>query len=145
LRRIVPKITGRPMAQPSVWVRLLYSFGVTSKDDVAFMMGNINIVGEHLANQIFHKINRVAKDPQDQQLLALIVHDESRHCAAGQRFFGEVWDSFAKNRHRIMAKNLATAVILAIAAHDLVGPMRAMNISLEEIFEAMYDHYHEVT
>jgi hypothetical protein len=109
------------------------------------MMGNINIIGEHLANQIFHKTNRVAKDPNLRQLLALIGRDESRHIAAGQRFFCEVFDQFAKNRHRIMAKNLATTIILAIAAHDLVGPMRAMKIDLEEIMEAMYQHYHEVT
>jgi len=145
LRRMIPKITGRPMDPPSVWVRLLYSFGVVNRDDVAFMMGNINIIGEHLANQIFHKINHVAKDPNVRQLLALIGRDESRHIAAGQRFFCEVFDQFAKNRHRIMAKNLATTIILAIAAHDLVGPMRAMKIDLEEIMEAMYQHYHEVT
>jgi rubrerythrin len=145
LRRMIPKITGRPMDPPSMWVRLLYSFGVVNRDDVAFMMGNINIIGEHLANQIFHKINHVAKDPMLRQLLALIGRDESRHIAAGQRFFCEVFDEFARNRKRIMAKNLATTIILAIAAHDLVGPMRAMKIDLEEIMEAMYDHYHEVT
>jgi hypothetical protein len=145
LRRMIPKITGRPMDPPSMWVRLLYSFGVVNRDDVAFMMGNINIIGEHLANQIFHKINHVATDPMLRQLLALIGRDESRHIAAGQRFFSEVFDEFARNRHRIMAKNLATTIILAIAAHDLVGPMRAMKIDLEEIMEAMYDHYHEVT
>ena len=145
LRRLIPKITGRPMDPPSVWVRMLYSFGVVNRDDVAFMMGNINIIGEHLANQIFHRINHVAKDPSVRQVLALIGRDESRHIAAGQRFFCEVFDDFAKNRHRIMAKNLATTIILAIAAHDLVGPMRAMKIDLESIMEAMYAHYHEVT
>jgi rubrerythrin len=145
LRRIIPKITGRPMDPPSVWVRLLYSFGVVNRDDVAFMMGNINIIGEHLANQIFHKVNHVATDPNLRQLLALIGRDESRHIAAGQRFFGEVYGEFKKHRGRIMAKNLATTIILAIAAHDLVGPMRAMDIRLEAIMEAMYSHYHEVT
>jgi hypothetical protein len=145
MRRIIPKITGRPMDAPSVWVRTLYSFGVVNKEDVAFMMGNINIIGEHLAHQILHRINHVAVDPQVRALLALIGRDESRHIAAGQRFFGEVFHDFKKHRHSIMAKNLATTIILAIAAHDLVGPMRAMNISLEEIMEAMYQHYHEVT
>jgi hypothetical protein len=145
LRRLIPKITGRPMDAPSIWVRLLYSFGVVNRDDVAFMMGNINIIGEHLANQIFHRVNHVAKDPMVRQILALIGRDESRHIAAGQRFFCEVFDDFAKNRHRIMAKNLATCMVLGIAAHDLVGPMRAMKIDLESIMEAMYRHYHEVT
>lgn len=145
MRRIIPKITGRPMDPPSIWVRTLYSFGVVNKHDVAFMMGNINIIGEHLANQILHKVNHVATDPQVQKLLALIGRDESRHIAAGQRFFGEVFHEFKKHRHTIMAKNLATTIILAIAAHDLVGPMRAMNISLEDILEAMYRHYAEVT
>ncbi|HVY48057.1 MAG TPA: hypothetical protein VHB21_19350, partial [Minicystis sp.] len=87
LRRLIPKITGRPMDPPSVWVRMLYSFGVVNKRDVAFMMGNINIIGEHLANQIFHKVNHVAKDPIVRQVIALIGRDESRHIAAGQRFF----------------------------------------------------------
>ena len=58
MRRLVPKITGRPMEAPSPWVRLLYTFGVLERDDVAFMMGNINIIGEHLANQILHKVFR---------------------------------------------------------------------------------------
>jgi hypothetical protein len=145
LRRLIPKITGRPMEPPSFWVRVLYSFGVVNRDDVAFMMGNINIVGEHLANQIFHKVNHVAKDPIVRQIIALIGRDESRHIGAGQRFFPEVWDDFKRNRHRILAKNLATTMVLAIAAHDLVGPMRKMDISLEAIFQAMYDHYDEVT
>jgi hypothetical protein len=80
-----------------------------------------------------------------QKLLALIGRDESRHIAAGQRFFGEVFPEFKRNRHTIMAKNLATTILLAIAAHDLVGPMRAMKISLEDILDAMYRHYGEVT
>jgi rubrerythrin len=145
LRRLIPKITGRPMEAPNLWVRVLYSFGVVEKNDVAFMMGNINIVGEHLANQIFHKVNHVATDPMVRQIIALIGKDESRHIGAGQRFFPEVWDEFKKNRHRILAKNLATALVLALAAHDLVGPMRQLDISLEAIFKAMYDHYEEVT
>lgn len=145
LRRMIPKITGRPMEPPSVWVRLLYSFGVIERDDVAFMMGNINIMGEHLANQIFHKIKHVAKDPELQKLLMLIGRDESRHIGAGQRFFPEVYPEFKKNRRRIIAKNLATTLILAVAAHDLVGPMRAMKINLEDILEAMFHHYSEVT
>jgi hypothetical protein len=145
LRRLIPKITGRPVAPPNVWVRALYSFGVLDASDVAFMMGSINIVGEHLANQIFHKINHVAKDPNVRRVLALIGRDESRHIAAGQRFFPEVFDKFAKNRRKILARNLVTTILLAIAAHDLVGPMRAMNIELESILEAMYQHYDDVT
>ena len=56
LRRLVGKITGKPLGEPSASIRLLYSFGVIDPDDVAFMMGSINIIGEHLANQIFHRI-----------------------------------------------------------------------------------------
>lgn len=145
LRRIIPKITGRPMSPPNLWVRVLYSFGVVDRDDAAFMMGAINIVGEHLANQIFHKIAHVSVDPTVQKLLGLIGRDESRHIGAGQRFFPEVFDRFRKNRHKILAKNLATTIVLAIAAHDLVGPMRSLNIKLEEILDAMYHHYNEVT
>ena len=33
LRRLIPKITGRPMPAPSAWVRLLYSFGVIDESD----------------------------------------------------------------------------------------------------------------
>jgi rubrerythrin len=145
LRRLIPKITGRPMAPPSPWVRLLYSFGVVDPHDVAFMMGSINIIGEHLANQIFHKINHVAVDPTVRKILALIGKDESRHIAAGQRFFGEVWPEFRRNRHRILAKNLATTLVLAIAAHELVNPMRTLKVELVDVMEAMYLHYHEVT
>ncbi len=145
LRRMIPKITGRPMGPPNIWVRVLYSFGVVDRDDVAFMMGAINIVGEHLANQIFHKITKVSVDPNLQKLLGLIGRDESRHIGAGQRFFPEVFPQFKKNRHKILAKNLATTIVLAIAAHDLVGPMRSLNIQLEEILDAMYHHYNEVT
>lgn len=145
LRRMIPKITGRPMDAPGPWVRLLYSFGVVDRDDVAFMMGSINIIGEHLANQIFHKINHVAVDPQVRKLLALIGRDESRHIAAGQRFFPEVFHDFKKRRHSILAKNLATTIILAVAAHDLVGPMKALQIDLAEVLDAMYRHYDDVT
>lgn len=144
LRRLIPKITGRPMRPPGLWVRALYSFGVIDPDDPAFMMGSINVIGEHLANQIFHKVNHVATDPLLRQVLALIGKDESRHIAAGRRFFPEVFDRYAKNRHRIMAKNLATTLILAIAAHDLVKPMQALRIDLSEIMDAMYRHYQEV-
>ncbi len=91
LRRLIPKITGRPMPAPNPWVRLLYSFGVVDENDPAFMMASINIIGEHLANQIFHQINHVAKDPTVRKVLALIGKDESRHIAAGQRFFVEVY------------------------------------------------------
>ena len=145
MRRLIPKITGRPLTEPTPWVRLLYSFGVVNRDDVAFMMGNINIVGEHLANQILHKFNHVAVDPSTRKIIALIGRDESRHIGAGQRFFPEVYPEFRKNRQRIMAKNLATSVILAIAGHDLVGPMRALKIDLAEIMDKMYEHYKEVT
>src|SRR5438552_15518711 len=102
LRRMIPKITGKPMAEPGPWVRLLYSFGVVDRDDVAFMMGNINIIGEHLAHQILHQINRVATDPVVRQVIAFIGRDESRHIAAGQRFFPEVFPEFKQHRHRIM-------------------------------------------
>lgn len=145
MRRIIPKITGRPMEPPGPWVRLLYSFGVVERDDVAFMMGNINIIGEHLAHQILHRINHVATDPIVRQTIALIGRDESRHIAAGQRFFPEVWGEYKKHRHRIMAKNLATSLILAFAGMDMVNPMRTLDIDLATILEEMYKHYYEVT
>src|SRR5262245_34844318 len=44
LRRLIPKITGRPMDPPSRWVRLLYTFGVLDRSAIAFMIGNINII-----------------------------------------------------------------------------------------------------
>jgi rubrerythrin len=145
LRRLVPKITGRPMEAPNRWIRILYSFGVLDRTSVAFMMGNINIIGEHLANQIFHKINRVAKSEHVREVIALIGRDESRHVAAGKRFFPEVYDDFKKNRGEIIAKNLATTIILSLAGHDRVGPMRKLKIDLGEILVAMYQHYEDVT
>jgi rubrerythrin len=145
LRRLIPKITGRPMPPPGPWVRLLYSFGVVDRDDVAFMMGNINVIGEHLANQIFHQINHVAKDPTVRKVLALIGRDESRHIAAGQRFYGEVYDQLRKNRHEIMAKNLATTIVLALASYELVNPMRTLKIDLSAVMDEMYQHYADVT
>ena len=144
LRRLIPKITGRPMDPPSAWVRLLYSFGVIDKTDVAFMMGSINVIGEHLANQIFHQINHVAKDEIVRKVLALIGRDESRHIAAGQRFFPEVYGQFRKRRHEIMAKHLATTLVLLLAAYDLVNPMRTLSIDLAEVLDAMYQHYEDV-
>ena len=145
LRRLIGKINGKPLGEPSPAVRLLYSFGVIDPGDVAFMMGNINIIGEHLANQIFHQINHVAKDETVRKVLALIGKDESRHIAAGQRFFPEVYAQFRKNRHAIMAKNLATTVVLLAAGYELVNPMRKLEIDLSKILEAMYEHYKEVT
>jgi rubrerythrin len=144
LRRLIPKITGRPMQAPSPWVRLLYSFGVVDENDPAFMMASINIIGEHLANQIFHQINHVAKDATVCKVLALIGKDESRHIAAGQRFFVEVYPHLRKNRAEIMAKHLATTVVLLIAAYDLVQPMAKLDIDLAKILDAMYTHYEEV-
>jgi rubrerythrin len=144
LRRLIPKITGRPMPPPSPWVRLLYSFGVIDEDDPAFMMASINVIGEHLANQIFHKINHVAKDETVRKVLALIGRDESRHIAAGQRFFVEVYPDLRKHRHEIMAKHLATTIVLLIAAYDLVNPMRTLEVDLAEVLDAMYQHYEDV-
>ena len=144
LRRLIPKITGRPLDAPPPMVRLLYTFGVLDRDDVAFMMGNINVIGEHLANQIFHKINHVAKDPIVRKLLALIGRDESRHIAAGQRFYGEVYGDLKKRRNTILAKNLATTIILALASYDLVNPMQTLDIDLTEVMDAMYTHYADV-
>ena len=138
LRRIYGKITGKPLGEPSASIRLLYSFGVVDPDDVAFMMGSINIIGEHLANQIFHRINHVAKDETVRKVLALIGKDESRHIAAGQRFFPEVYSQFRKNRHRIFAKNLATTIVLLAAGYELVNPMKKLDVDLAKILDAMY-------
>jgi rubrerythrin len=144
LRRLIPKITGRPMPPPSPWVRLLYSFGVIDEGDPAFMMASINVIGEHLANQIFHKINHVAKDETVRKVLALIGRDESRHIAAGQRFFVEVYPQLVKNRREIMAKHLATTIVLLIAAFDLVNPMNKLDLDLAEVLDTMYAHYEGV-
>ena len=145
LRRLIPKITGRAMPEPNPWVRALYSFGVVDTTDVAFMMGSINIIGEHLANQIFHQINHVAKDETVRKIIALIGKDESRHIAAGQRFFGEVYPEFKKRRSQILVKNIATTFILACATYELVNPMRKLKIDLDVVMKRMYDHYEEVT
>jgi rubrerythrin len=144
LRRLIPKITGRPMPPPNAWVRLLYSFGVIDESDPAFMMASINVIGEHLANQIFHKINKRAKDDTVRKVLALIGRDESRHIAAGQRFFVEVYPHLRKNRHEIAAKHLATTIVLLLAAYDLVNPMNKLEIDLAEVLDSMYQHYEDV-
>lgn len=145
MRRIIPKITGRPMEPPSFLLRLLYSFGVIDRNDVAFTMGSINIIGEHLAHTILHRIRAVATDPQLKALLALIAKDESRHIAAGNKFFPEVYKQFRRNRHKIMAKNLATCLVLAAAGSNMVKPMDRLNIDLTDALEAMYKHYTDVT
>lgn len=145
MRRLIPKLTGKPLEEPGFFVRLLYTFGVLERDDVAFMMGNINIIGEHLAHQILHRINHVATDPTVRQVIALVGRDESRHIAAGQRFFPDVEAEFHKHHRRILAKNLATTIILALASYELINPMQALEIDLTEVMENMYQHFAEVT
>jgi hypothetical protein len=145
MRRLIPKITGRPMDAPNYWVRLLYSFGVVDRTDVAFMMGNINVIGEHLAHQILHKINHYTRSEPVKTVIAAIGRDESRHVAAGLRFFPEVYPEFKRHRHSIMAKNLATTLVLCMAGYDLVGPMRKLDIDLAAVMESMYQHYADVT
>jgi hypothetical protein len=144
LRRAIPRLTGRPVDVPRLSVRLLYSFGVVDPDDLAFMMGNINVVGEHLANQIFVKIKPAAQSEPLQHLLELISRDEARHIAAGRRFWPEVWPDWKRNRRRIMARNLAVSVLLSVAGRDLVGPMTRLGIDLELIASRMFDHYEDV-
>src|SRR5262249_39562847 len=134
-----------PMEAPTKWVRILYSFGVVDPKDVAFMMGNINIVGEHLANQLLHKVGRAATDPKLKTVLGFIGKDESRHVAAGRRFFPEVYGDFKRHRHQIMAKNLATFLVLSIAALDLIVPIKTLEIDMVAVMDAMYHHYEEVT
>jgi hypothetical protein len=90
-------------------------------------------------------VNHVAIDPSTRKLLALIGKDESRHIAAGQKFFIEVFPEYERNHRKIMAKNLATSIVLAFATYDLVNPMRALNVDLIEIMDAMYKHYSDVT
>jgi rubrerythrin len=145
LRRLIPLVNGQPLATPKPSIRLLYSFGVIDPNDVAFMMGNINIIGEHMANHIFSRIRQVATSKQVQDVLALIARDESRHVAAGRRFFPEVYPEWKKNRRKIMAKNLLTCVLLAVAGHDLVNPLKALKLDLAEVLESMYAHYESVT
>src|SRR5205807_1237075 len=50
-----------------------------------------------------------------------------------------------KRRNEILAKNVATTVILAIASYELVNPMRTLKIDLAEVMDAMYAHYQDVT
>ena len=145
MRRVVANLRGRPMDPPPFLVRLLYSFGVIDRDDTAFMMGSINIIGEHLAHQILHKIRPVATDPQLIALLTLIGKDESRHIAAGKKFFPEVFPQFKKNRRKILAKNLATTIVVAMATYHLINPMQKLDIDVADIMEAMYQHYSDVT
>ncbi len=144
LRRVIPKITGRPIDPVKPSLRLLYTYGVIDRDDVAFMMGNVNIIGEHLANQIFFKIKGKVQSPQLKTLLKRISEDEARHIAAGKHFYPEVYPQFKKNRRKIMAKNLITLMILGWAAHDLVNPMRKLGIDLDQVLDKMYDHYDDV-
>ncbi|HZU98767.1 MAG TPA: ferritin-like domain-containing protein, partial [Planctomycetota bacterium] len=146
LRRLVPAMTGEPFPAPNIWVRALYSYGVIDENDLPFMMGNINIVGEHLANQIFRKIKPVVKDEKTLKILNLIGKDESRHIAAGERFFPvECGGSLSRNATKIAAKNATTAVLLLLATYHLVGHMEALDIDLAQVTTAMYQHYDDVT
>jgi len=146
LRRLVPAMTGEPFPQPNIWVRALYSYGVVDPDDLAFMMGNINLVGEHLANQIFRKIKPVLRDEKSLKILNLIGKDESRHIAAGERFFPEECGrSLYRSATRIARKNATTTLLLLLATYHLIGPMEALEIDLAEITTKMYEHYDAVT
>ena len=110
------------------------------------MMGNINIIGEHLANQIFHKINHVAKDETVRKMLALIGRDESRHIAAGQRFFVEVYAALQEEPardHRQEPGDDDRA--RSSPRYDLVNPMNKLEIDLAQVLDAMYQHYDDVT
>ena len=51
----------------------------------------------------------------------------------------------ASDHRRILAKNLATTIILALASYELINPMRALQIDLADVMEKMYQHYGEVT
>ncbi|HEY8040678.1 MAG TPA: hypothetical protein VIF15_12820, partial [Polyangiaceae bacterium] len=78
------------------------------------------------------------------KLLGLIGRDESRHIAAGQRFFVEVYPHLKKHRHEIMAKHLATTIMLLVAAYDLVQPMNKLDVDLAQVLDGMYQHYEDV-
>jgi hypothetical protein len=146
LRRLVPAMTGEPFPAPNVWVRALYSYGVIDPDDLPFMMGNINVVGEHLANQIFRKIKPALKDEKSLKVLNLIGKDESRHIAAGERFFpAECGPALARYATTIARKNATTAVLLLLATYHLVGHMEALEIDLGDVMSRMYEHYDSVT
>jgi hypothetical protein len=146
LRRLVPAMTGEPFPDPNVWVRALYSYGVIDPNDLPFMMGNINVVGEHLANQIFRKIKPVLRDEKTLKILNLIGKDESRHIAAGERFFPvECGKNLGRYATTIARKNATTAVLLLLATYHLVGHMEALDIDLADIATKMYEHYDQVT
>jgi hypothetical protein len=146
LRRLVPAMTGEPFPAPNIWVRALYSYGVVEPDDLAFMMGNINVVGEHLANQIFRKIKPVVRDEKTLKILNLIGRDESRHIAAGERFFSvECGSLLGRGATRIARRNATTTVLLLLATYHLVGHMEALEIDLSQVMTRMYEHYEQVT
>jgi hypothetical protein len=146
LRRLVPAMTGRPFPEPSVWVRALFSYGVLDPNDLPFMMSNINVVGEHLANQIFRKIKPAVRDEKTLKILNLIGKDESRHIAAGERFWPqECGDRLGRFATTMAVKNATTTVLLLLAAYDLVGPMEALGIDLGGIMENMLSHFDSVT
>lgn len=146
LRRLVPAMTGEPFPAPNIWVRALYTYGVIDPEDLPFMMGNINVVGEHLANQIFRKIKPVVRDEKTLKILNLIGKDESRHIAAGERFFpSECGRLLGRSATKIARKNATTAVLLLLATYHLVGHMEALEIDLADIVTKMYEHYDDVT
>ena len=145
MRRVIPLISGQPVEPPTKWVRMLYSYGVIDPKNVAFTMCSINIIGEHLASSILHKIAHVAVSPTVKQLLALIAKDEARHVGAGKRFFPEVYDEYKRTRHEIAARNVATTIVLALAGAELVGPMKKLGLDLAEVMDAMYLNYEDVT
>lgn len=146
LRRLVPAMTGEAFPEPDLWVRALYSYGVIDEDDLAFMMGNINVVGEHIANQIFRKIKPVLRDEKSLKILNLIGKDESRHIAAGERFFAkECGHLLAWNATHIARKNATTTVLLLLATYHLVGHMEALEIDLSSVMHEMFLHYDRVT
>jgi hypothetical protein len=146
LRRLVPALTKAPFPEPNLWVRALFSYGVIDRDDLTFMMGNINVVGEHLANQIFRKIKPALRDEKSLTVLNLISKDESRHIAAGERFFSaECGESLSRSATRIARKNATTTVLLLLATYHLVGHMDALGIDLAGVMTRMYEHYEAVT
>jgi hypothetical protein len=55
-----------------------------------------------------------------------------------------VYPYLKKNRHEIMAKHLATTIVLLVAAHDLVQPMDRLQVDLAQVLDTMYQHYEDV-
>jgi hypothetical protein len=54
-------------------------------------------------------------------------------------------DPIRRKRHEVVAKNLVTTRVLALASCERVNPMRKLQIDPGEVMDAMYAHEDDVT